>query len=45
MGLYGAGIRTLAKYCGYNTSMIYTYFKDFDDLIVNYIKYYMSKIG
>ena len=24
--LYGTGIRTSAKHCGYNTSMIYTYF-------------------
>ena len=29
LGLHGTGIRTLAKHCGYNTSMIYTYFKDF----------------
>ena len=27
LGLHGIGIRTPAKHCGYNTSMIYTYFK------------------
>ena len=44
LGLHGTGIRTLAKHCGYNTSMIYTYFKDLDDLIVKSTEYCMSKV-
>ena len=34
LGLHGTGIRVLAKHCGYNTSMIYTYFENLDDLII-----------
>ena len=26
LGLHGTGIRTLAKHCGYNTSMLYIIF-------------------
>lgn len=44
MGLHGAGIRTLAKHCGYNTSMIYTYFKDLDDLIIQSTEYCRGKV-
>ena len=44
LGLHGTGIRTLAKHCGYNTSMIYTYFEDLDDLIIQSTEYCMSKV-
>ena len=44
LGLHGTGIRGVAKYCGYNTSMIYTYFKDLDDLIIQSTEYCMSKV-
>lgn len=33
-GLHGTGIRTLAKYCGCNAAVFYTYFTDLDDLII-----------
>ena len=26
LGLHGTGMREMAKYCGYNTSKIYTYY-------------------
>ena len=44
LGFHGTGIRTLAKHCGYNTTMIYTYFKDLDDLIIQSTEYCMSKV-
>lgn len=44
LGLHGTGIRTLAKHCGYNTTMIYTYFENLDSLIVESTEYYMSKV-
>lgn len=44
LGLHGTGIRTLAKHCGYTTSMIYTYFEDLDDLIIQSTEYCMSKV-
>ena len=44
LGLHGTGIRTLAKHCGYTTSMIYTYFNDLDDLIIQSTEYCMSKV-
>lgn len=44
LGLHGTGIRTLVKHCGYSTSMIYTYFNDLDDLIVQSTEYCMSKV-
>ncbi|MGN0115486.1 MAG: TetR/AcrR family transcriptional regulator [Acutalibacteraceae bacterium] len=44
LGLHGTGIRALAKHCGYNTSMIYTYFEDLDDLIIQSTEYCMSKV-
>ncbi|MGN0449369.1 MAG: TetR/AcrR family transcriptional regulator, partial [Ruminococcus sp.] len=44
LGLHRTGIRVLAKHCGYNTSMIYTYFEDLDDLIIQSTEYCMSKV-
>ena len=44
LGLHGTGIRTLAKHCGYSTSMIYTYFEDLDDLIIQSTEYCMGKV-
>ena len=44
LGLHGTGIRGVARYCGYNTSMIYTYFKDLDDLIIQSTEYCMSRV-
>ena len=44
LGLHGTGIRTLAKHCGYTTSMIYTYFNDLDDLIIQSTEYCMRKV-
>ena len=44
LGLHGTGIRVLAKHCGYNASMIYTYFEDLDDLIIQSTEYCMSKV-
>ena len=43
-GLHGTGIRALGKYCGCTTNMLYTYFKDLDDLIVESTEYCMSKV-
>lgn len=43
-GLHGTGIRTLGKHCGFNPAMIYTYFKDIDDLIIQSTEYCMSKV-
>ena len=44
LGRHGTGMREMAKYCGYNTSKIYTYFKDLDDLIIQSTEYCMSKV-
>ena len=44
LGLHGTGIRALAKHCEYNMTMIYTYFEDLDDLIVQSTEYCMSKV-
>lgn len=44
LGLHGTGIRAVAKYSGCNASMIYTYFKDLDDLIIQSTAYCMSKV-
>lgn len=44
LGLQGTGVRKLAEHYGYSTSMIYTYFKDLDDLIVESTAYCMSKV-
>lgn len=43
-GLHGTGIRTIAKYCGVNPPVFYTYFKDLDDLIIQSTEYCMSKV-
>lgn len=43
-GLHGTGIRTLGKECNFNPAMIYTYFKDMDDLIIQSTEYCMSKV-
>ena len=44
LGLHGTGIRPLAEHCGYNKTMIYTYFEDLDDLIIQSTEYCMSKV-
>lgn len=44
LGLHGTGVRTLGKHCGYNPTMIYTYFKDLDDLIIQSTAHCMSKV-
>lgn len=44
LGLHGTSIRKLAEYCGCSTSMIYTYFKDADNLIVESTAYCMAKV-
>ena len=44
LGLHGTGIRTIGRHCGYNPSMIYTYFKDLDDLIIQSTEHCMSKV-
>lgn len=44
LGLHKTSIRTLAKHCGLNPSMIYTYFNDLDDLIIQSTNYCMSKV-
>lgn len=44
LGLHGTGLRTLTNHCGYTTSMIYTYFDDLDDLIVQSTEHCMSKV-
>lgn len=43
-GLHGTGIRTLGSYCGFNHAVLYTYFKDLDDLIVQSTAHCMSKV-
>lgn len=43
-GLYGVGIRALGKYCGCNSAVLYTYFKDLDDLIVQATEHCMSQV-
>lgn len=44
LGLHGTGIRTLTQYCGCSTSMIYTYFKDLDALIIESTEHCMSRV-
>ncbi len=44
LGLHGTGIRALAKYCGCTTNMLYTYFENLDDLIVQSTEYCMSRV-
>lgn len=43
-GLNGTGIRKVAEYSGCTTNMLYTYFKDVDDLIIQSTEYCMSKV-
>lgn len=43
-GLNGTGIRTLGKYCNCNPAMLYTYFEDIDDLIIQSTEYCMSRV-
>lgn len=43
-GLNSVGIRGLAKACDTNPSVLYTYFDDLDDLIVQSTAYCMSKV-
>lgn len=44
LGLHGTGLRAIVNYCGYSTSMVYTYFNDLDDLIVQSTAHCMSKV-
>lgn len=43
-GLNSVGIRGLAKACNTNPSVLYTYFDDLDDMIVQSTAYCMSKV-
>lgn len=43
-GLFGVGIKAVAKYCGYSAANLYTYFEDLDDLIIQSTEYCMSKV-
>lgn len=43
-GLHGTGIRTLARYSGCTTNMLYTYFENLDELIVQSTEYCMTKV-
>lgn len=43
-GLIGTGIRALGQHCGCNSAVLYTYFKDLDDLIVQSTEHCMSKV-
>lgn len=43
-GLSSVGIRALAEACGCNSAVLYTYFKDLDDLIVQSVGYCMQKV-
>ncbi len=43
-GLHGTGIRALARYCGCTTNMLYTYFENLDELIVQSTEHCMSKV-
>lgn len=44
LGLHGTGLRNIATYCNYNTSVIYTYFENLDDLIIQSTEHCMSKV-
>ncbi|MGN1124279.1 MAG: TetR/AcrR family transcriptional regulator, partial [Eubacterium sp.] len=44
LGLHGTGLRSIGRHCGYNPAMIYTYFEDLDDLIIQSTEYCMSKV-
>ena len=43
-GLASVGIRKLAEVCGCNSAVIYTYFRDLDDLIVKSTAHCMAKV-
>lgn len=43
-GLNSVGIRALGAYCGCNSAVLYTYFNDLDDLIIQSTAYCMSKV-
>lgn len=43
-GLQGTGVRALAKHCGCTTNMLYTYFENLDDLIIQSTEYCMTKV-
>ena len=43
-GLSDVGIRGLAKACNVNSSVLYTYFKDLDDLIIQSTAHCMAKV-
>lgn len=43
-GLNSVGIRALGKACGCTSAVLYTYFKDLDDLIVQSTAHCMSKV-
>ena len=43
-GLSDVGIRGLAKACNVNSSVLYTYFEDLDDLIIQSTAYCMAKV-
>lgn len=43
-GLNSVGIRGLARACGVNSSVLYTYFDDLDDLVVQSTAYCMTKV-
>ena len=43
-GLHGTGIRALAKHCGCTSNMLYTYFENLDDLIVQSTEFCMAKV-
>ena len=43
-GLHGTGIRALGKHCGCTPNMLYTYFENLDDLIIQSTEYCMSKV-
>lgn len=43
-GLHGTGIRALAKHSGCTSNMLYTYFENLDDIIIQSTEYCMSKV-
>ena len=43
-GLASVGIRKLAEFCGCSSAVLYIYFRDLDDLIVQSTAYCMSKV-
>lgn len=43
-GLLGTGTRALMEYCGFKSNMLYTYFDNLDDLIIQSTEFCMSKV-